>query len=53
MKEFVTTKKFDDLGRVVIPIDMRKYYGFENNATVQIITQENGILIVSNKKEKK
>ena len=53
MQDFVTTKKFDDLGRVVIPIDMRRYYGFENNATVQIIPQTNGILIVSNKKEEK
>lgn len=53
MKSFVITKKFDNLGRVVIPKDMRKHYGFENNRIVQIVPQENGILIVSNKTEEK
>ena len=51
MKDFVFTKKFDDLGRIVIPIEMRKYYGFNKNDKVQIIPQKNGILIVSNKRE--
>ena len=53
MKSFVITKKFDNLGRVVIPKDMRKHYGFENNCIVQVIPQKNGILIVSNKAEEK
>ena len=48
MKNFVTTKKFDELGRIVIPIEMRKFYGFENNERVQLLPQENGVLIVSN-----
>ena len=49
MKDFVITKKFDDLGRIVIPIEMRRHYGFKKNDKVQIIPQKNGILIVSNK----
>lgn len=53
MKDFVITKKFDNLGRVVIPKDMRKHYGFKNNHIVQVIPQKNGILIVSNKTEEK
>ena len=51
MKGFVITKKFDSLGRVVIPKDMRKHYGFEDNCTVQVVPQENGVLIVLNKTE--
>lgn len=53
MKDFVITKKFDDLGRIVIPIEMRRHYGFKNNDKVQIIPQKSGILIVSNEKEEK
>ena len=52
MKGFVITKKFDNLGRVVIPKDMRKHYGFENNCIVQVVPQENGVLIVPKKTEK-
>ena len=51
MNDFVITKKFDDLGRIVIPIEMRRYYGFEKDKRVQIIPQKNGILIVSTKKK--
>ena len=29
MKDFVITKKFDDLGRIVIPIEMRSLTGIE------------------------
>lgn len=53
MKGFVIIKKFDSLGRVVIPKDMRKHYGFEDNCTVQIVPQKNGVLIISNKTEEK
>ena len=48
MKNFVIVKRFDNLGRVVIPKDVRKHYGFENNCIVQVIPQENGVLIVLN-----
>lgn len=53
MKDFVITKKFDDLGRIVIPIEIRRHYGFENNGKVLIVPQKNGILIASNEKEEK
>ncbi|MBQ7907123.1 MAG: AbrB/MazE/SpoVT family DNA-binding domain-containing protein [Clostridia bacterium] len=51
MNGFAFTKKFDNLGRIVIPIEMRKYYGFKKDENVQIIPQKNGILIVSKKKK--
>ena len=53
MKNFVITKRFDNLGRVVIPKNIREHYGFENNCTVQIIPQKNGVLIISNNTEEK
>ena len=53
MKNYVITKRFDNLGRIVIPKDIRIHYGFENNRIVQVIPQKNGILIVSNKTEEK
>ncbi|MBQ7352503.1 MAG: AbrB/MazE/SpoVT family DNA-binding domain-containing protein [Clostridia bacterium] len=52
MKNFVITKKFDSLGRVVIPKNMREHYGFESNRIVQVIPQKDGVLIVSCKKQK-
>lgn len=52
MKSFVIVKKFDSLGRVVIPKDVRKHYGFEDNCMVQVIPQENGVLIVLEKASK-
>lgn len=52
MKSFVIVKKFDSLGRVVIPKNVRKHYGFEDNCMVQVIPQENGVLIVLEKANK-
>lgn len=51
MKNYVITKRFDNLGRIVIPKDIRIHYGFENNRIVQVVPQENGVLIVLNKTE--
>ena len=50
MKDFVIIKRTDNLGRIVIPIELRKHYGITNCDKVKIIPQKNGILIVSNKK---
>ncbi|MBO5286645.1 MAG: AbrB/MazE/SpoVT family DNA-binding domain-containing protein [Clostridia bacterium] len=52
MNNFVIIKKFDNLGRIVIPIEVRKHYGFEKNDEVQIIPQKNGILLIAQKKTK-
>lgn len=53
MKDFVIAKKFDNLGRVVIPIEMRRHYGFIKDAYVKIIPQKNGLLLLSNADNKK
>ena len=51
MKNFVFTRQVDKLGRLVIPIEMRRYFGFEVGDLVQIIPTENGVLLISNKKD--
>ena len=43
--KFAFTKKIDNLGRIVIPKEMREYYGIKLNTNVDIIPVENGILI--------
>lgn len=49
METFVTFKKVDNLGRIVIPKDMRRYFDVVPNDYVKIIPTENGILITSAK----
>ena len=51
MERFVFTRKIDDLGRVVIPAEMRKYYGLDAYSRVEIIPTENGVLILPNCKK--
>ena len=51
MKDFVVTKKFDKLGRVVIPKEMRTHYGF--TSCVQVIPQKDGVLLIPIKKQSK
>ena len=38
-------KRIDKLGRIVLPIEMRKCYGIALNESVEIIPTEDGILI--------
>lgn len=45
MKNFVVKRKLDSLGRIVIPKEMRVYYGFKENDKLEIIPTDNGVLI--------
>ena len=38
-------KKIDNLGRIVLPKEIREFYCMESEDTVEIIPTENGILI--------
>lgn len=51
MDIFVIAKQVDSVGRIVIPKEIRKYYGFNEGDFVKIIPNENGILLASNKKD--
>ena len=53
MKDFVLTKKFDKLGRIVIPVEMRRHYSFKMGEKAYIIPQKNGILISPINEKKK
>ena len=50
MKTFCVTKKFDALGRVVIPKEMREHYGFYEKASVRVIPQKEGVLLILDSK---
>ena len=52
MEKFVALKKMDNLGRIVIPKDMRCYFDIAPNGYVKIIPTENGILVTSARSEK-
>ena len=49
--EYKIIKKVDRLGRIVLPLEMRKCYGIELNGSIEIIPAENGILIRKNDRE--
>ena len=42
---FSVTKRIDDLGRIVIPKELRKYYGLDVHDEVELIPTVSGILI--------
>ena len=44
--EYSVEKTVDALGRVVIPKEMRNYYGITSNAKVRLIPIDQGILLV-------
>ena len=44
--EYSVEKTVDALGRVVIPKEMRNYYGITSNAKVRLIPMDEGILLV-------
>ena len=43
---FTVSKKIDNLGRIVIPKEMRDYYGIKLNYEVKLVPTEEGILII-------
>jgi len=45
MKPFSIIRKIDKLGRIVIPKDMRDFYGIELETPLEIIATKEGILI--------
>ena len=49
--EFKIIKRIDGLGRVVIPIEIRKAYGIELNNNIEMIPFDNGILLRSAKND--
>ena len=51
MKSFSVIRKIDKLGRIVIPKDMRDFYGIELETPLVIITTSEGILIRIAKEE--
>ena len=40
-------KKIDKLGRIVIPIDLRKKYGFTEGTKIEILAMDEGIMVRS------
>ena len=50
MKNFVVKRKLDSLGRIVIPKEMRVYYGFKENDKLEIVPTCDGILIKNKEK---
>lgn len=44
--DFAVNKKMDGLGRVVLPKNLRDYYGITKNDRLKLIPIKEGILIV-------
>ena len=47
--DFGILKEIDKVGRIVIPIELRKYYGIEQNDMLELIPTQEGILIKKHK----
>lgn len=45
-------RNVDKLGRVTIPIELRRFYGFEAGKEVSIIDTDDGVLISNPEKKK-
>lgn len=43
--EFAMTRKVDELGRIVLPMDYRRHYGIKPTDDIDIIPTEDGILL--------
>ena len=43
---YTLTRKLDDLGRVVIPQEIRTRLGWKENTAVEIAAQDNGLIII-------
>lgn len=50
---FSVTKRIDDLGRIVIPKELRKYYGLDVHDEVELIPTASGILIAKKDSSKR
>lgn len=44
-RDFVYVREVDRLGRICLPIEMRRAYALENGAKVVITPTENGIIL--------
>ena len=42
---FAIKRHVDELGRIVLPKDMRKYYGINRGDALEIVATEEGILV--------
>ena len=49
--EFAMTRKVDELGRIVLPMDYRRHYGIKPTDAIDIIPTENGILLKKHEPE--
>lgn len=45
MKSTGITRKVDELGRVVIPVELRRNLGIEEKDSLEIFTEGNGIVL--------
>lgn len=43
--KFEIKRKIDELGRIVLPIDLRRYYGIENGDTIVLLPVRDGIQV--------
>ena len=43
--KFEMKRKIDELGRIVLPIDLRRYYGIENGDTIVLLPVRDGIQV--------
>lgn len=45
MQETGIIRKIDELGRIVLPIEVRKLFGLKEKDTLEILTHEDGIYL--------
>ena len=43
--KFEMKRKIDELGRIVLPIDLRRYYGIESGDTIVLLPVREGIQV--------
>ena len=43
--KFEMKRKIDELGRIVLPIDLRRYYGIDNGDTIVLLPVREGIQV--------
>ena len=43
---FAVTKRIDRLGRILIPKELRNFYGLDENDTLRLVATDSGILLV-------
>ena len=48
--QYEIIRKIDKLGRVVIPKDIRKYFGMKEGSNVRIVVTETGVCFEKTKK---